>query len=111
PRPDALDVPRVKELVRDGAQQARAVRTDRTRRGDDGAVAVLHAVAVVPRQVVGDERVGAGFVRRELAVDAAFLAHDLLDIARVAVELRVVSVLMDRKPERRFARAVADGER
>ena len=44
------------------------------------AVAVLHAVAAGPRQVVGEERVGAAVEARQLAEDRDRLADDLLDV-------------------------------
>ena len=66
-RTDALDVPAVEELVRNGIEQTEPVRTDRCRARQNGAVAMLHPVAVGPGQVIGQKRVGVAFVRRVLA--------------------------------------------
>ena len=99
-RPDPLDVPAVEELVRDRVEQPRPIAANRGRRGHHRAVAVFHAVFVGVRQVVGEKRVVARLVRRELAVDRAFLADDSLDVLHEAIELLVGARVMRRKPER-----------
>ena len=87
-RPDALDVPAVEELVRDGVEQPLSSVGNRLRRGDHRAVAMLHAVAVGVGQVVGEKRVVARLVLRILAVDGAFLTDDLLDVLHEARRAR-----------------------
>ena len=69
----------------------------RAGRGHHRAVAVLHAVAVGVRQVVGEKRVVARLVRRELAVDRALFAHDPLDVLHEAIELGVGAGVMRRR--------------
>ena len=98
-RPDALDVPAVEELVRERAEQPAALAPERRALADDRAVAMLHAVAVRPRQVVGEERVVPGLVLRELAVDGAFFADDLLDVLRERVEFGVGAEVVERDAE------------
>ena len=83
-RPDALDVPAVEELVRHRVEQLRAIAARCVRRrGHHRAVAVLHAVVVGVRQVVGEKRVVArartrGTRRRPRLP----VANDLLDVLR-----------------------------
>ena len=60
---------------------------------------MLHAVAVRPRQVVGQERVRVAFVRRVLAEDMPRFPHDLLHVDGKCVELRVGPGVMDDEPE------------
>ncbi len=91
-RPDSLDVPGVEELVRDGVEQLEAAGLNRRWRGEHRAVAMLHAVAVRPRQVVGDERVGVALERRVLAEHVARLPDDRLDVADQAVHSASVPV-------------------
>src|SRR5262249_60082037 len=102
-RTDSLDVPRVKELVRRRAEQPSAICPDRGRGREDGAVAMLHPVAVGPRQIIGDEGVGTAVVGRKLAVHAALLSNDLLDVALKSIELRVCSFVIDADAERWLA--------
>ena len=105
-RADALDVPAVEELVRDRVEQVVPGGGDRAGGGDDRAVAMLHAVAVGVRQVVGEEGVIARLVVRVLAVDRAFLPHDLLDVLNVGVELGGGAGVVQRETEG----MAADGE-
>ena len=98
-RPDALDVPAVEKLVRDGVEQIPRVAGNRAGGSNHRAVAMLHAVAVRVRQLVGEERVVARLVFRELAVDRAFLPDDLLDVLDVAVELGVGAGVVQRETE------------
>ena len=60
---------------------------------------MLHAVAVGPRQIVGDEGVGVPFERRIFAEDVARLAHDLFDAASKGVDIRVAAGVMNGHPE------------
>ena len=77
----------------------------------DSAVAVLHAVAIRPGQVVGQEGVGAAVELRQLAEDAHLLAHDLLDVAGVLVGLNISAVVMQRDANRlRAMHPIVDGE-
>lgn len=64
-RTNTFDVPPVKELVRDGAEQPTAVARDRAALTDHGAVAMLHAIATRPRQVIGEERVVPWFEEKK----------------------------------------------
>ena len=111
PRADALDVPRMKELMGDGVEQAEAVRADGALARDDRAVAVLHSVAVRPRGVVGDERVSVAVERRELAIDAAGFSDNPLDVASEGVELRLGSRVVDGQAHNRRSRRVGKCER
>ena len=71
------------------------------------AVPVLHAVAVGPRQVVGEKRVGAVLVRRQLAVDGALGFHDRLDAGGEVIGVRVAAGVVERDAHvRRRARSV-----
>ena len=85
---------------------------DRDRGRDDGAVAMLHAVAAAPRHVVAEERVRAGLEVRELAEDRAFLVDDLLDARAVLVDVGVGRVVMHCRPDSQLlAVGIADLER
>ena len=100
-RPDPLGIPAVEELVRHGiGDVAPPVVGQRDGRGDDGAVAVLHPVAVGVRQTVDEKRVMARFVFRIAPVDGAFLPDNPLGIVRERVELVVGPGMMQRQPER-----------
>ena len=110
-RPNPLHVPGVEELVGDGVEQVGAVGSNRRRRRQHRAVAVLHAVAVGPRQVIGKEGVGVAVEGRELAEDVAGLADDLLHVAREGVQLAAVALVVHGHAELRLPRAVRDHER
>ncbi len=111
-RTDALDVPAMKELVRDSVEQPAAAVADRRPGRDDRAVAMLHAVAARVRQILGQERVITRFVFRELAVHRALLADDLFDILHEAVELGVGARVMHGESEfGRIHRELADRHR
>ena len=85
------------------------------RRGEDGAVAMLHAVAVRALGVGGEEGVVPGLEGREVAVDGAGLTHDLLDAGGEAVGFGLGAVMAqghaDRRLRRRRGRAHPDLER
>ena len=112
-RPDPLDVPRMEELVRHGVEQPQPVGADRGRGREHGAVAVLHAIAAGPGQVVGDERVrAAGCLERGILPEhLPHLADDPLDIGGEGRDLCRRSVMMDRDVNGRRTVAVGDGER
>jgi hypothetical protein len=98
-RADAFDVPAVKELVRDGVENRVAAAGNRQVAGNDRAVAVLHAVAVGVRQVVGEERVVTRFVLGILAENRAFLLDDFLHVFHERVELVVRTRVVHREAE------------
>ena len=75
--------------------QIRTVRADRTCARQDRAVAMLHAVAVRPRQVVGDERVGVAFERRIFSVNLAGFPDDALGVGSEGVELCIRAGVVD----------------
>ena len=68
---------------------------------EHGAVAMLHAVAARPRQIVGQKRVGVVLELRELAEDRHRLADDPLDVAGEGVGIGVGAVVMQRDAEGR----------
>ncbi len=69
--------------------------------GQRRAVAMLHAVAVRPRQVDAQERVGVGFEIRQLAEDGNRFADDALDVLGERVGLRLGAVMRQGNPEGR----------
>ncbi len=88
-RADPLDVPGVKELVRDRIEHVGMVEVQRPGGRDDGAVPMLHAIAARPGQIVGDEGVVPRLELRKLAEDLPLLTHDCFDVLRQPVEVRV----------------------
>ena len=102
----------MKELVRHGAEHAARVPLDRGAFGDDRTVAMFHAVAAAPRDVVAEERIRPAVEFRELAEHRALLAHDLLRAGGVLVDVRLGRVVMDRRADGELpAVGIADGER
>ncbi len=101
-RSDPLDVPGMKELVRDGVQhvQHHARPSERGGRRDDGAVAVLHAVPAAPGDIVAKKRVRTGLELGELTEHRCVLLHDLLGTRHVLVDLGIASVVVERDADR-----------
>ena len=111
-RPDAFDVPAVEELVRHGVEDPLPVGRNRAGARDHRAVAMLHAVAVGVRQVVGEKGVVPGLVLRILAVNGALLLDDLLHVFHEAVQLGVGARVMQGKAKPAPAHAeLAQGDR
>ena len=100
-RPNAFDVPAVEELVGDCPQ--RLLTLSRIREGpalgDAGAVPMLHAVAIGPGQVVGEEGVVPRLIGGELAEDGAFLLHDFLHVAEKRRHCDVWRFVVQRESE------------
>jgi hypothetical protein len=103
----------MEELVRDRAQDPIALRgiAERAPAGDHGAVAVLHAVTVRPRQIVREERVRARVELRELAENLRGLADDLLHVLDVRIRVPVRPVVVQRRSNRlRPVHPIVDGD-
>ncbi len=94
-RADAFDVPCVEELVRDRAEVASNAALQAHVQRAYGAVAVFHAVASRPRQVVHQERVAARIEGGQLAEDGTLLGDDALDVLREGLDLGVGAEVMD----------------
>ncbi len=112
-RTDALDVPAVEELVRHGIEHVgdHARRSQRDRRGDNRAVPVLHPIPAAPRNVVAEERIGAGVELGKLAEHRPLLANDLLRALHILIHFRIAGIVMNRGPNREFlAVGIADLE-
>ena len=73
--------------MRDGVEETVPASADRSRRGNHGAVPMLHAIAIRVREIVGQECIGPWFVDRILAVDRTLLADDFLHVLDERFEL------------------------
>ena len=97
---DALDVPRVEELVRDRAEQLEAGLGERVGRSERRGVAVLHPVAGAVGSVAGDEGVAAEVEAREAAVDGGHLVDDALGEVGEARGLVTAAEVIEREANR-----------
>jgi hypothetical protein len=93
----------VEELVRNRVEEIDAAGLDRRGRRENRGVAMFHAVASRPRQVIGDERKCVPFVRRVLAKHTQRFAHNRLHVARQRVEIGFAAGVMHRETEHRRA--------
>ena len=62
---------------------------------------MLHRIAAGRRNIVGEERIAAGFEPRKLAEHRHHLTHDTFDIPGVARKLGLGTLMMDRDAKRR----------
>ena len=110
PRPDALDVPGVEELVGGFLDEVGPGSGDRPARRQDAAVAVLHAVAVGVREEVRDERVLGRFKGGQAPEHGVRLACDSGQVPGIGVGVGRGSLVVQRQPEGPGAAAIQEGE-
>src|SRR5712692_3144386 len=92
----------MKKFVRRRADDVEPLvsRTEAAGGGQDGAVAMFHAVAKSVREIIGQKSVRATFIRRQLAEHRGFLADDALQVGNEAVGIAIGAVVMDGNSER-----------